>query len=668
MASITWRGRKRGFAVIERESESEKAKRGKILLLGNPQVGKTALWSELSEGNRYSFHPEGEIVEVRRSLMSLGGEVFELLDPPGVQSLTLDTEEASLTRRTLVEEGPSIILLVADAKNLRRGLMLFLEAMELELPMVIAINMSDEARQRGISINSRSLPDLVGVPTCLTSASEGEGISALRSSLADARPPSLFSIYPAPIQQSLEELAGKLKEQALPRFQSLLFLAGDPGAGKYPPLPWGMDLFGLFEGRRRQLQAQFRLPLSVVMAEARLRRAGDLADQLVRTSASRRVPFAERIDSWLRTPATGLLTFVLILSLLYLFVGRLGAGTLGWLLRDLFFGQGVIPFFARLIGPLHSSFLEEMLLGPFGLISMGLSSALGLILPILGTFFFALAFLEDSGYISRLGVLSHRIFKWVGLHGKAVLTMFLGFSCVTMAILASRFLDSKKERLVATFLLGLGIPCSAQLSVIFALSSAIPVSAYLFIFSVIFAIELGMGALANRAVPGVGSDFLMEVFPLRIPRLKDLSLKTYFRLVWFLKEAIPLFLLGTFLLFLCDGIGLLHSLERLSRPVVTGLFGLPPEATEAFMIGFLRKEMAVPILKNMADLGRLNQVQIVISLILTTLFIPCVSTLLVVLKHQGPRATLYITMVILLSCVAVGGTLNYLFSLLGVTF
>ncbi|MDH7499340.1 MAG: ferrous iron transporter B [candidate division NC10 bacterium] len=646
----------------------EKRERGKILLLGNPQVGKTALWSELSEGNRYSFHPEGEMVEVRRSLTTVGGEGFELIDPPGVQSLTLDTEEASLTRRILLKERPSILLLVFDAKNLRRGLMLFLEAMESGLPMAIAINMSDEARQRGISIDPRSLSDLLGVPACLTSAPEGEGISALRSALANARPPSPLPIYPDAIQQALEELAENWKEDPLARFQSLLFLAGYPEAGRFPSSLRERDDWEILERRRRQIQTQFRLPLSVVMAEARLRRADDLAQEMIRTRTSRRVPFVERIDGWLRMPATGLLAFALILCLFYLFVGRFGAGTLGRVSGDLLFGRVVIPFLAHLLRPLHSFFLEEMLLGPFGLVSMGLASALGLILPVLGTFFFFLAFLEDSGYISRLGVLSHRIFKRVGLHGKAVLTIFLGFSCVTMAVLASRFLDSKKERLIATFLLGLGIPCSAQLSVIFALSSAIPISAYLFVFSVLLAIELGMGTLANRVVPGVGSDFLMEIFPLRLPHLKDLLLKTYFRLLWFLREAIPLFLLGTFLLFLCDQIGLLHSLERLARPVVTGLFGLPPEATEAFMMGFLRKEMSVPILKNLADAGRLNHVQIVISLVLTTLFIPCVSTLLVVLKHQGLRATLYITTAILLSCLVAGGTLNYLLTLLRVTF
>ena len=474
-------------------------------------------------------------------------------------------------------------------------------------------------------------------------------------------------IYPAIIEGSIEGMAKGMENKVPARLLSLLLLAGDREAKRYL-CARGTGTFEPLEKKVKEIEEQFGRPLAVVMAEARLRRAEDLKEQVVETRPSRRIPFAERIDAGLRTPATGLLALALILCLLYLWVGRFGAGTLGWLLQDQLFDRWIIPSSTHLIRPLGWPFLEEMLVGPFGLISMGLSSSLGLILPVLATFFLALAFLEDSGYIARLGVLSHRLFRRVGLHGKAVLTIFLGFSCVTMAALASRFLDSKKERLIATFLLGLGIPCSAQLSVIFALASSIPLSAFLFVFSVIFGIELGMGVLANRAVPGMGSDFLMEVFPLRVPRLKDLLLKTHFRIIWFIREAIPLFLLGTFILFLCNEIGILYSIEKVAEPVVTGLLGLPAEATDAFMMGFFRKEGAVPILKGLADKGRLSHLQTVISLILTTLFIPCTSTVLVMLKDHGPKATFYVIAVILILCLAVGGALNFLLPLLGVTF
>ena len=646
----------------------EAGKRPKILLLGNPQVGKTALWSELSEGRRSPFRSEGEIMEVRRAPILLRGETFELIDPPGIQSLALDMEEVHLVKRILLAEGPAIILLVVDAKNLKRGLMLYLEAMELQLPLVMAINMSDEARQRGITIDPRAASSLLGIEACLTSALEGEGISTLRRCLAHATPPARRAIYPGSIQRSLEELAAQLGGEGPARLLCLLLYSGDREARNSLASWWGAEKAEALSRRIAQVQSQFSLPLSLVMAEARLRAAEDLREQLVQVMPSRRVPFADKVDHWVRTPPTGFLAFALILILLFLFVGRFGAGTLGWLFQDQFFNRVAIPACTALVRPLQWPFLEDMLVGPFGLISMGLSAALGLILPILGTFFFFVALLEDSGYIPRLGVLLHRLFKHVGLNGKAVLTMFLGFSCVTMATLTTRLLDSKKERLIATFLLSLGIPCSAQLSVIFALAPALPISGFAFVVLFVFLFGLGMGAIANRLVPGLGSDFLMEVFPLRIPRIKDVLLKTYFRVFWFLKEAIPLFLLGTLILFLSNEIGLLYSIERLAKPLVTGLFGLPPEATDVFMMCFIRKEGAVPILRNMVEAGRLNHVQVVISLILTTLFIPCISTTLVVLKQQGLKNALYIMGAILILCVATGGILNSLFHLAGITF
>lgn len=639
----------------------------KILLLGNPQVGKTCLRAQLAAGNLFSLHSEGDPTELGRSCLWLEGQVWELIDPPGVHSLLLDTEEASLVKRVLWRESPSLALLVADAKNLKRGLMLYLETMELGLPLVMALNMSDEARQRGIWIDVRSLSSRLGIEICLTSAAEGEGIMHLRRLLLQAHPPSSQPIYPFLIQQGLEELGRELCGEPHPRFLSLLLLAGDREAwryvsGRYP------EALSALSGRVEAIQGQFGLPLSVVMAEARLRRAEELRRETVRIEAGRGVPWGDRIDRWLRAPLSGLLFLVLVFIAFYLWVGRFGAGVLGSLLKERLFDGQVIPWLNRLLHPLAFPFLEEILLGPFGLISMGLSSTLGLILPVLGTFFLALALLEDSGYLSRLGILSHRLLRKVGLQGKAVLTMFLGLSCVTMATLTTRFLESKKERLIATFLLALGIPCSAQLSLIFALSPSLSLSALLFAFFILASVQLGAGMLAQRLVPGAASDFMMELFPLRIPRLRDLLLKTYYRLAWFLREALPLFLLGTLILFLSNEVGLLYLIERISRPVVSGIFGLPPETAEAFMMGFLRKEGAVPILKGMVDGGRLSSVQTMLSLVLTTLFVPCASTVLVMLKEQGLRTTLIVLAAILGTCLAVGGILNFGFQLLRLRF
>jgi ferrous iron transport protein B len=298
---------------------------------------------------------------------------------------------------------------------------------------------------------------------------------------------------------------------------------------------------------------------------------------------------------------------------------------------------------------------------------MGLSYGVAIVLPIVTTFFLAFSVLEDSGYLPRLAAMLNRAFRLLGLNGKAVLPLILGLGCDTMATLTARILETKKERLVVTLLLALAIPCSAQLAVIFAMLAGIHLAASLWFLGAIASVMLLVGFLAARIIPGRGSDFILELPPLRVPQFGNVLVKTVARVEWYAKEALPLFLLGTAVLWGMDRLGALAVLERAAAPVVTGLLGLPRETAGAFILGFLRRDYAAaglfaqiePALRAGA-VTREMEVQIVVALVTVTLFLPCIAQLFMMLKERGTRATLLTVGFVLPFAFGMGGLLNVL--------
>jgi ferrous iron transport protein B len=298
---------------------------------------------------------------------------------------------------------------------------------------------------------------------------------------------------------------------------------------------------------------------------------------------------------------------------------------------------------------------------------MGLTYALAIVMPIVATFFLAFGFLEDSGYLPRLAIMANRIFRVVGLNGKAVLPMVLGLGCGTMATLTARMLETKKERILVTLLLALGIPCSAQIGVMVGMFAGISFIAVLIWMGVMAGSMILVGLLANRVLPGEKADFILEIPPLRVPTLKNLLVKTLARMEWFLWEAVPLFLFGTAFLFALDQLGFLVVLQKWAEPIVTGFLGLPVKATEAFLLGFLRRDYGAAGLFVLAQEGKLDGTQIVVSLATLTLFIPCLANFFMIIKERGWWQALAMAGFIFPFAILVGGGLNYLLRAWGVS-
>ena len=346
---------------------------------------------------------------------------------------------------------------------------------------------------------------------------------------------------------------------------------------------------------------------------------------------------------------------LVVLLGIYEVVGVFGARVLVDLVEDGLFGKVLNPLAKAAFGLVPSPFIQALFVGEYGVLTMGLTYGLAIVLPIVATFFLVFGALEDSGYLPRLAVMADRSFRVMGLNGKAVLPMVLGLGCDTMATMTTRILPTKKERILATLLLALGVPCSAQLGVILAMLGTVPLSAGLVWFGTTAAVMVAVGWLGNRLLPGRRSEFVVELPPMRWPLAINVLAKTAARVEWYLKEALPLFVLGTLLLFALDRLDLLDAINRAGQPIVTGVLGLPPQASEAFLIGFLRRDYAATRLFAMARDHGLDTVQLVTAMVTITLFIPCIANVFIIAKERGTKTALAMAAFIFPFAFAVGG-------------
>jgi ferrous iron transport protein B len=633
-----------------------------VVLVGNPNVGKSVLFGALT--GRYvtvSNYP-GTTVEVTRGSMHLGGRSLPVVDTPGTASFLPASEDEQVTRDILLSGRPHSLVVVGDAKNLDRAVLLCLQLAEMETPHVLCLNMMDEAAVRGIRIDHETLARQLGIDVVPTVAVSQRGLAELRAAIDHARCAQTRAVYPSAIEGAVVAAADLLPETKVARRAlALMVLAGDETLGGFLAERISTEAMARLEDLRQRLQRMFGKPLAYVIAEARLQAAIRLSRSVVSTArpSKERSASLRQLEQLTTHPLWGLPVLGIVLYAAYLFVGVFGAGTLVDLLEDGLFGRVISPAAVALAdASIPWRFLRDLLVGPYGLVTMALAYSIALVLPIVGTFFVAFGLLEDSGYLPRLAVMVNRLFKKMGLNGRAVLPMVLGLGCDTMATLTTRVLETRKERLIVILLLALGVPCSAQLTVILALAGGLSPLALGIWASVVAGVMVLVGRLAAAVLPGRGSDLVLELPPLRLPRPGNILVKTLARIEWYLKEAVPLFVLGTLILFVADRLHALGRLERMAEPLLSGALGLPKETAAAFVVGFLRRDFGAAGLYRLVQEGRLDPVQIVVALVTLTLFIPCIANFFVIVKERGWRTGLAIAGFVFPFALGVGAVLN----------
>ena len=628
-----------------------------LVLVGRANVGKSCVFTALTGTYVAAANYPGTTVEVSRGRLG-GGDGREVIDTPGIRSLVPAAEDERVTRRIVVGTDTPTLLQVLDATDLRLSLLLTLELAETGAPLAIACNLADEAAARGMAVETDRLAAWLGVPVVPTVGTRGEGIDALAATLGDARPATVSVTYPAPVEAAVARLVPRLPAGGRsPRALALLLLAGDDDLADQVGL--SASDRDLVARERAAVAAELGQPIAYACNRARLAVVDAIVAAVVRPAGPSRRRVATTVGRLAVHPVYGWAMLAAVLAAVYVVVGWLGAGVLVDLLETRLFGGFVNPLVTRAVdAAVPVALLRDLLVGDYGLVTMALTYGVAIVLPIVGAFFLVFGVLEDSGYLARLSVMLDRVFRRMGLNGRAVLPMVLGLGCVTMATMTTRVLGTRKERLQVTLLLALAVPCSAQLGVVLGMLGAAGIRATLVWSGVVLAVLLVVGALAARLLPGRPTELLLELPPMRLPSARSVVVKTAARLEWYLREVIPLFLLGTLVLFVLDATGLLAALERGLAPLVVHWLGLPAQATGALLLGFLRRDYGAAGLFELARAGALDTTQVLISLVVITLFVPCIASLFVIVKEHGARTAAAVSLAVFTIALAVGGLLH----------
>ncbi|MBW2519458.1 MAG: ferrous iron transport protein B [Deltaproteobacteria bacterium] len=638
---------------------SDLSKEKKIVLVGNPNVGKSVVFNTLTGAYTTVSNYPGTSVEVSRGHCDISGEKYLVLDTPGMYSLLPITEEERVGRRILLEEDPHVIVHVVDGRNLERMLPLTLQLIEAGLPVILLVNIMDEAERLGIEIDIRLLQDKLQIPVISAAMARKRGLSELRKAIESYQFRLATFAYAPDLEKDIQKVGSLMHGEYIlnKRSLALLLLQRDQEIEDRIKRREA-DRYTEVEQAVNNIVFEWRVDLHLRINLERRRICKGLLDGVIHQSAGVPPVLSERISALSMNPWSGVPLLLLILYFgLYEFVGGFGAGTVVDFLEGSVFEEYLNPLvigFCDQFIPWY--WLNELIVGEYGLFTLGVRYAVAIILPIVGTFFVAFAVIEDSGYFPRLAMLVDRLFKKIGLNGRAVIPMVLGFGCDTMATVVTRTLETTRERIIATLLLALAIPCSAQMGVILGLLSGVPGALLVWVASM-FLIFLLVGMLTAKIIPGEQPMFYMELPPMRLPQPRNVLIKTLTRMQWYFLEIFPLFMIASVLLWAGKLSGALNGLVSTLSPVMK-LLGLPEQASAAFIFGFFRRDFGAAGLYDLQTNGLLNPTQLTVAAVTLTLFVPCVAQFLVMQKERGWRVSLMIFVFVTFLAFSSGWLLN----------
>jgi ferrous iron transport protein B len=564
-----------------------------LVLMGNPNVGKSVVFSRLTGMDAITSNYPGTTVDVMRGTAWLGKEQVRVVDAPGTYSLSPSNRAEEVAG--IILNQADFILNVVDATNLERNLYLTLELLEQGKPLIVALNLWDEAHHTGITIDVPHLEELLGIPVVPTVALSGEGMSTLLARLQE--------VSPCPQRGPLEE-----------------------------DEKWAQV------GR--------------IIAE-------------VQTISHRHHTIRDYLAEATIRPLTGIPLALAVILLSFFCVRFVGEGLITYCINPLF--TWYFPYVTDWSTQLGPGILHELLIGrlfageidllqSMGILTTGLYVPFGLVFPYIIAFYAIMAILEDSGYLPRLATLFDTIFHRLGMHGHAIIPLFLGLGCNVPGVLSTRILETRKQRFISATLLAITVPCMAKTAIIVGILGSYGLH-YVFITLGTLAVVYGcLGILLNRWVTGENPEICMEIPPYRRPRLRILAKKTGMRLRGFLAEAIPFLFLGVLLVNLLYGIGFLAWVGAIGAPLTETWLGLPREATPAILIGFLRKDLAIGML---LPLG-MEPLQLVVAVTTLTMFFPCAATFAVLFRELGLRDLILSIGCMVGTALTVGGILRLL--------
>ncbi len=605
-----------------------------IALVGQPNSGKSTLFNALSDVKVSTANFAGTTVEYKETNIEIFGELVHLIDLPGVYSLNPIEPAEFVTINYIVDNKPDLILNVIDSTLITKSLELTVELLELGLPMVVVLNMNDEATKKGIQIDEALLANIIGVPVVKISALYRKGINELLDAITlQISNEKILPKYPKftyhieewvkKIEKSIE----KINEDGIyPRFFGIKLLENPSLISKH------IKYFDeeLIQDAIKDISEHHKTSLFEVFAYERHHISMEISHRITKYLSRSKLPITEKIDLLFLKPLSGYF-FAIIFFVLYFFVVFKVGNWLSSLIEI------PITYAGEIIFPIKSSspFLWALIDGLY----QGLAGALGIVLPYFLPLLFLTSILEESGYMARIAFLMDTIFHLIGLHGKSVASFVMGFGCTVPAIYATRIIENRRDRLLASILINF-IPCSARLTVIFALTTALtgPFWTVVIFAYVLLAIAFTSKILSIFFPKPIG--LIMEVPPLRLPSLSIVFRKTKFKLIEFFKVAFPFLLAGSIVLSILDFVNFTEIINKFFQPFITGLLGLPEKLGSTLVFGFLRKELAVFMTSQAFGITELRVLplsipQVITYIVFIIFYLPCISTSAVLLKEFG---------------------------------
>lgn len=647
----------------------------KIVLAGNPNVGKSVFFNHFSGLYVDVSNFPGTTVSVSKAEYGK----YEIFDTPGIYGVSSFNDEEKVARDIIL--SADIVLNVINALYLERDLFLTLQLIDMGKKVSVFLNFSDELEKRNIKIDAQKLSDLLGVEVIETSAVNKKGFDKIDFAIENARHGLKDDNIPAKV--------AKLTSKNISESEAILILEGDTEIAK-------KNNFEEEIHEKENIYLERRARVNIIYSE-------------VEYEDTPRGHFLNKLGQISLNPVTGLPILAVLLYLVYLFIGDFVAqrvvdfteNTIGVGIFEYYTKSTAAEYFASDLTveildvneePIDTKtfnfpegmnanpelkeqfysfsdspgaaidfqfrgFFTALLFGEFGVVTMSVTYLLFLLLPLVLSFYFVMALLEDSGYLPRLATMLDKVFNQVGLNGRAVIPIMLGFGCITMANVTTRILGTEREKSIVTAILQFVIPCSAQLAVIAALMTGAGFGPFIIYLTTIFSVLILLSTILNKTLPGESSPLLLNLPTMQIPRLMNIVKKTYYRSLGFYKEAWIWFVIGAFGIGLMQLTGMLQVWQDMLAPITTNWLKLPSEASSAFIMGIVRRDFGAAGLFYMD----LTPMQITVALTTITLFVPCIASVMVMIKERGIKESMIIWLGTWITAFFTGGVIAQIF-------
>ena len=643
-----------------------------VALAGNANVGKSVIFNQLTGLNQIVGNWPGKTVEKAEGSLYFEGHKIHIIDLPGIYSLSAYSIEELVARDYIIKEKPDVVINVLDASALERNLYFTIQLIELEVPIVIALNQVDFAAKKGIRIDEKKLSKSLGIPVIPTVAVTGLGLKELLSAV-------LKVVEGKDAVKPLQVTYGKEIEERISKLQKAVLDLLPEASAKYPPR-WlavkllerdpeivkqlkgsekGRMVVEIADGLAKEIEGLHGEPSVVIIASERYGIASRLASEAQRFFAPPRLTIGERMDSITAHKFLGYPFLAGVMTLTFLTIFILGGILIGYL--EALFDDFLIPLFMGFIAPLVPPWLGRIV--KEGILS-GIAAGVTIALPYVVPFYLILAILEDTGYLPRAAFLMDNLMHKIGLHGKAFIPLLLGYGCNVPACIGCRIMETERERLLAAFVTVL-IPCAARTVVILGLvGEFVGLHAALGLYAFDLIIVFILGRIAFKALPGEPIGLIMEMPPYKVPSSKVVLKKTWFRTKEFVYVAFPLIVFGSTILSTLETMGLMESLAEAMRPLIVGWLGLPATAGIPLIFGILRKELTLILLAQLIGTTKFSTVltsrQMVIFSMVTMIYIPCIATIAALIKEFGWKRAFGISLLDVTLALFMGGLANFI--------